>query len=86
MDFICLFGYLIYLEVIKLNFCGLNYNLTENITIRGEDELPSGRLINENDTETDNQNENEKEYDIHSSDYFSEINNSIINNSIINNN
>lgn len=86
VDFICLFGYLIYLEVIKLNFCGLNYNLTENITIRGEDELPSGRLINENDTETDNQNENEKEYDIHSSDYFSEINNSIINNSIINNN
>ena len=74
LDFICLLGYLIYLEVIKLNFYGLNYNLNENIIIRADNELPSGNLINEKDTDTtyDNENEKEKENDIHSIYYSSE--------------
>ena len=68
VDFICLFGYFIYLEIIKLHFCELNYNLSENIIIRGDAEFSPEGLINENDTNTDY----EKEYDIHSSDNFSE--------------
>ena len=31
-------GFLIYLEIIELNFCGLNYNLRKNIINRGEKE------------------------------------------------
>lgn len=34
-DFFCLIGFLIYLEVIELNFCELNYNLKRNISKRG---------------------------------------------------
>ena len=34
-DIICLFGYLIYLEIIELNCYNLNYNLKKTITIRG---------------------------------------------------
>ena len=33
-DFFCLIGFLIYLEVIELNFCELNYNLKRNIAKR----------------------------------------------------
>ena len=51
-DIICIFGYFIYLEVIKLNFCGLNYNLIDNIIIRGDNEqCPSEGLINDNETD-----------------------------------
>ena len=70
VDFICLFGYLIVLEIIKLNFCELNRNLSDNIIIRGVDELLSGGLIKDNDTEYGN--ENEKEDDIPCSDNNSE--------------
>ena len=34
-DFFCLFGFLIYLEIIELNFCGLNKDLKKKITQRG---------------------------------------------------
>lgn len=34
-DIICLFGYLIYLEIIELNCYNLNYNLKKSIAIRG---------------------------------------------------
>ena len=33
-DFLCLFGYFIYLEIIKLNMFGLNYNIVDNIMKR----------------------------------------------------
>ena len=48
-DFLCIFAYLIYLEVIKLNFCNLNFNLRDNIITRGQTELSPRGLINEND-------------------------------------
>ena len=48
-DFLCIFAYLIYLEVIKLNFCNLNFNLRDNIITRGQTELSPKELINEND-------------------------------------
>ena len=59
-DSICLFGYFIYLEIIKLNFLGLNYNITENIMSRSQTDLTLGKNINddciikENDMEDSN--------------------------------
>ena len=38
-DIISIFGFLIYLEIIELNFCKFNYNLRRNITNRGINEL-----------------------------------------------
>ena len=35
-DIISIFGFLIYLEIIELNFCKLNYNLKKNISARSE--------------------------------------------------
>ena len=55
-DFFCLFIYLIYLEIIKLNFCNLNFNLRDNIITRSRFELYSKDLINE--IESDNTNDN----------------------------
>ncbi len=43
---------LIYLEIIKLNFCSLNENIKENIIERGENEIIK-ELI---DTDSDNNN------------------------------
>ena len=37
------FGLLVYLEIIKLNFCGLNYDLKKNIIERSIDEYKSNR-------------------------------------------
>ena len=33
-DFFSLFGFMVYLEIIELHFCGLNYDLRKNITSR----------------------------------------------------
>ena len=38
-DIASIFGFLIYLEMIELNFCGLDYNLKKNIIIRGEEDF-----------------------------------------------
>ena len=49
-DIISFFGFLIYLEIIELNFCKLNYNLRKNIITRGEnncDSLSKVSSINE---------------------------------------
>ena len=35
VDFVCLIGFFIYLEIIELNICKLNYNLRKNIIHRG---------------------------------------------------
>ena len=37
-DVFSIFGFLIYLEMIELNFCGLNFNLEQNIINRGKSE------------------------------------------------
>ena len=49
-DIISFLGFLIYLEIIELNFCKLNYNLRKNIITRGEnncDSLSKVSSINE---------------------------------------
>lgn len=41
-NFLALFGFLVYLEIIELNFCGLNFNLKKNIVKRSiEDAIES---------------------------------------------
>ena len=55
-DSLSIVGFLIYLEIIELNFCGFNYNLRKNIIDRGikdiheinEDEEQSQYLIDNN--------------------------------------
>ena len=49
-DFFCLIGFLIYLEVIEFNFCGLNKDLKKNISRRAIDENRS--LFNNFDDQT----------------------------------
>ena len=53
-DSLCLFGYFVYLEIIKLNFLGLNYNITENIISRAESEIILEDLINDADANDEN--------------------------------
>ena len=61
-DFLCLIGFLIYLEVIELNFCGFNYNLKQKISQRGiTDHLASFSAIegeDANETEKDLEDSN----------------------------
>ena len=38
-NFIAIFGFLIYLELIELKFCKLNYNLRKNIIKRSIDDI-----------------------------------------------
>ena len=60
-DFFCLIGFLIYLEIIELNFCGLNNNLKKYITERSKTEDLS--LFNSLDNET-NEGDEENKNDI----------------------
>ena len=54
-------GYIVYLEIIELEFLGLNENLRNRIILRGEYELKDSlQLIEENEQENENENE-EKE-------------------------
>ena len=64
------FSYMVYLEIIELNFCGLNYNLKKHIILKGEDEFNRISVYQrneikkeENDDDSDEENKNEnKEY------------------------
>ena len=38
-EFACIFGYMIHLEIIELNFCGLSDNIKRKIIIKGEKEF-----------------------------------------------
>ena len=46
-DIASIMGFLIYLEMIELNFCGFNYNLKKNIINRGIDEYKLLLSIND---------------------------------------
>ena len=56
-DIIAFFGFLIYLEIIELNFCKLNYNLRKNIINRGENINNLLDKIGENNSESSSVNE-----------------------------
>ena len=56
-DIICAFGYLIYLEIIELKFCGINHNIKKNIINRGIDEMSINDMtgfINDDMSEDEN--------------------------------
>ena len=44
-DIASIIGFLIYLEMIELNFCGLNFNLKKNIIIRSESEYSGANIL-----------------------------------------
>ena len=88
-------GFLIYLEIIELNFCGLNFNLKKNIIKRSESdyiESLASKMIplkdafdDDSDDEDDSSNENNNDnkddtsQDNNNKDYNSSDNNSNIN-------
>ena len=55
---ISLISSLIYLELIELNFCGLNKYLSENIIKRGENEMKELKEIELKIEKEENDNEN----------------------------
>ena len=62
-DFFSIIGYLIYLEIIEINFCGFNYNIGRNIILRGKRDsylydANYGFLGEEEVTDSDNENTN----------------------------
>ena len=56
-DIASIIGFLIYLEIIELNFCGLNYNLKKNIIIRSESDV-NGLFISDYDSDSDSEDDN----------------------------
>ena len=59
-DILSILGFLIYLEIIELNFCGLNLNLRREIIKRGMNELSA---IDNDDEERNSFNNNEEQND-----------------------
>ena len=60
-EIVAFFGYIIFLEIIELNFCGLNENIRRNIMVKGEKEFIemnediSKNIINNVDEDEDNE-------------------------------
>ena len=54
-DFLSFIGFTVYLELIELNFCGLNYNLGRHISIRAYSEIyeSTDTFIIDNEEEED---------------------------------
>ena len=72
-DFLSIIGYLIYIEIVEINICNLNYNLRKNIIARSktegnllEDNLLVGEdedIISENSKDNNSTSENVDVYD-----------------------
>ena len=58
MNILSLFAFLIYLEIIQLNCCGLDYDTRQNIYLRGVKEEEDGYKLY-NDNKNDNNDEND---------------------------
>lgn len=72
-EIFALIGYSIYLEILELNFCGLNNNLKKNIVIKGEDEFSKMNTIrieflSDESAEEENDNNNDNNLFIEMSD------------------
>lgn len=81
-DIVSFFAFLIYLEIIELNFCNFDYNIKKNITRRSCLESYRNITINENNDLLININEqvindDQSSHDEHSIHSNNEINNSI---------
>ena len=57
-DITSILGFLVYLEMVELNFCEFNYNLRKNIIYRGDNETIEGMGIEIGVLQHDDENEN----------------------------
>ena len=62
-DIASIIGFLIYLEIIELNFCKLNYNLKKNIISRGENDYKFSFCINRKYKEVNNDSSEDSDDD-----------------------
>ena len=58
-EFVCIFGYMIHLEISELNFCGLSDNIKRKISIKGEKEF---NKLNEGEIGENEEDEDESSY------------------------
>ena len=65
-DILSSLGFLVYLEIIELNFCGLNYNLKGKISERADEEKFEKYILG-NEDEEENEDENVKEREMKNS-------------------
>ena len=70
-DFIAIILYLIYLEIIELNFCGFNFNLRSNIIIRGDRETL--KFLSDDNINNQKDGENSENDDSSSHSHHSEV-------------
>ena len=70
-DFIAIILYLIYLEIIELNFCGFNFNLRSNIIIRGDRETL--KFLSDDNINKEKDGENSENDDSSSHSHHSEV-------------
>ena len=62
-EYIALFGHIINLEIIELNFCGLSENIRRNIMFKGEKEfIEMKEDIIKNIMNNDNEDEDKENY------------------------
>ena len=62
---LCIITFLIYLEIIEINFCDLNYNLRKNIILRGIIDDDSDKLdLNKNPIIDDEENNSDSDDNI----------------------
>ena len=61
-EIFCFLGSLIYLELIELHFCKLDYNINKNIKIRAEIDINGEGLLEDENTSFENAEENENEF------------------------
>ena len=60
-DILSSIGFLVYLEIIELNFCGLNYNLKRKISERAAFELYGNLGIDDDEEESESEEEKKEE-------------------------
>jgi len=61
-EIFCFLGSLIYLELIELHFCYLDYNTKKNIKIRAGIDITNDSIINDEDESFEKYEENENEF------------------------
>ena len=60
-EIIAIMGYLVYLEIIELHFCGFDEKVMRNLTLKAKNEIDNFSLIE--DEEDNNYDKNKETYD-----------------------
>ena len=61
-EILAIFGYIFYLEILELNFCGLSDNLKRSITLKGEEEFTRANTTLEKIKEKEKERDDEEKY------------------------